>query len=288
MYTTIKKINCQYRLKSLCLIALLGVFGVAVVGFYPAYAQQQAAGTDYTPEQLNTSLEAALKAREALLKQLTNTNPPGYLENATANNAPADLLQVLRDAIAAVRAEIAILKRCTDTFPLSDADAAKCLTDLQASSKKIADAVDAATKKLQEKITRLEGLGIFELAAYGREKRDRDLALLRPILMVAQTQKAAVTAAIAQWRRYAQGNMVRPPMPMPPPPTTPMPVPPPMDPPSPFSPVPEKPEPAVVPPMMLAMPMPRTRAEYEAAIKMLEAMIKQLDADYAAMKNGKK
>ena len=255
MYITIKKINCQYRLKSLCFIALLGIFGVTAVGFYPVY-RLQAAGADYTPQELNTSLETALKAREALFLQMTNdkptaTRPLGMLEGAMANGAPEELLVLLRAAITAVQAEITILKRCTETFPLSDTAAAKCLGELQDSSKKITKTMDAAIKKLQETIKMVTDAFIMP----GRADK---LGALGRALMLAQAQRAAVIAATAQWRRYAQGNMVRPPMPMPPPPTTPMPVPPPMDPPSPFSPVPDPDEdpPVTPPPITFTPPRP--------------------------------
>lgn len=221
---------------------------------------------EYTQDQLRTSLEGALSAREAVLRQLTNKDkngkvvyqvdaegqfildrednkipqPNGFLEVANANSAPKDLIQLLQSTIAAIRSEIAILDKCTNNFPIKDADIARCLADLQRSSQVIVTTLNQAIPKLQETIkTVQEAWGIIVGGDAGRKQK---LNALMPVLKLAQEQKNAVNATAAQWQRYAQGTLVVPqPMPKPDEPTA-------VDEPSPPSPFAPPDEPMPVPP----------------------------------------
>ena len=248
--------------------------GVGVITPFISHAQQ-AAGFEYTPEQLETSLNGTLAAREALLRQMTNKGPdgkpayqtgpdgqfildrngnkiplpPGYLEVATANDAPKDLIQVLTAAIAAIRAEVAILDRCTATFPKTDKETADCLADLQRSSRAIAQAIDRAIQALQDKIQTLNSAPAFLVG--GAEAKASKLQVLNGVLMVAQAQKGTVATSLNNWNQYARGTVIKPdpvPMPMPDPkPDTDNSTP------SPFTPVPDGDEPPI------SFPVPRPR-----------------------------
>lgn len=268
MQYTIKIINCQYFKKAAIIATFLAL---CIAPVLRAYAQQ-ANNFEYTQEQLQESFEGALTARQALLDQLTNTTvkykvdvdgqfvldkngnkiplppgPPGILENAVANSAPKDLVQILNAVIAAVRAEIAILDRCSQTFPKSQDEIDKCLADLKNSSKVISQSIDQAIQKLQDTIKMVTNALIMP----GRANK---LAILNSMAMFAQAQKATIAVSIANWNQYARGTLAPMPDPMPMPPNDP----PDNSAPSPFTPVPDPVDPPAEPPLNFPIPRPPT------------------------------
>lgn len=310
MYYTTKKLNCQYITKSLIFIGFSFLFTLFITPIPFVYAEQ-AEGFKYTQEQVQAVLEGSLSAREALLRQLTNKGkdggptyqvgsdgkfvldergnkiplPPAMLEIAIKKGAPDDLVQLLGNVIMAIRAEIAILDRCTNTFPISAEEAAKCFGDLKKSSGVIAQATDRAIPKLQETIkTVKDAWGI----AVGREAGRREkLNALIPALTLAQAQKKEIITSINNWSKYERGVLIiksEPPAidELPPPEEKPAK--------SPKPPVePEEPEPVDVSPPMIAMPMPKTEREAQAALKALNEMIKELERQLDELiKKGKK